>query len=909
MQEKRFDKNLPPRENKNIMEKEEKTENIKIVKTAKKRNPLLLLFGTFFAVILTLLILLAGLLVFCALDKKSPLAVLPPEFSAYIHTDSLYDAVNPLLDLEAAEVLLSSPQFTQYRKPFMDFRSSPLRTNRFLKILSSRKIDAALYGAMNNQKNFVASLDLSYLSFASRWAYLIFPRLNIKVPGLSYFPEEKVFQYQQGKTLIYAKAVKNLLIVSDRYELFAQAYQGQNESSYSDLQKDQLTKKTNQRIRLVVNAAPMAMLAAGNDPMLSGLARLISPETFSVVSFDITDSQIDVELSLPVHPDADRPTSLDGLVTKDSELPVLLTRLSGLTQYYTILNAGSLEELKNALFPLLPPEKNADGLWKTAEGACKSLFSLSLEDMLFSWSGKEFAVLGIEGKNDPVFAIQVKDEKKRAEIFDKIVSSFLIKDDTSLVLGGVRLPKLQLPGYLDSLLRLFGLTIPAPYYLLQDGFIYFSESSECLSAVYTSINDGKKLSANQNWKDVSAGRDSKSAVSLYYDLEHSSPFFLRSNDIFVKILKLYTIGRADFSVKSQNLTVSLKAVARRSGDLRSIAGYPIDLAGLPAQEIIAGSGKNPDRIFWLEDGHLVKSLELASLKVSEFDMNDSGWILGTGQKLSGGGVLWALTKNGALYLLDGQLKTVENFPVMFESNPSACGTAYGKEIVIPLEDSSLTFVDASGRGKMIPLELSGSVKSSPAVSGKTIAIYDKGFAGKIIQIEDAVIQSYQMDIPGIAFGSPAIVKDGSKTYTGIITQAGEVSVWSDGQMLEEFPFKVDGLFYTNLVAGEKCFYALSDSAVIYKIFLDGRVDVVKIPDASAKNATMAVLEPRKNGKKGLYICADGNVIYGFKENLELMTGFPLTGWGIPAFADANGDGELDLLAVTLNKKLVAWNLR
>ena len=68
----------------------------------------------------------------------------------------------------------------------------------------------------------------------------------------------------------------------------------------------------------------------------------------------------------------------------------------------------------------------------------------------------------------------------------------------------------------------------------------------------------------------------------------------------------------------------------------------------------------------------------------------------------------------------------------------------------------------------------------------------------------------------------------------------------------------------------------------------------------------------KNFRKdnaGIFICPDANTLYGFTENLELISGFPLVGYGIPAFADINGDKNLDCITITIDKKLNAWNLR
>ena len=70
----------------------------------------------------------------------------------------------------------------------------------------------------------------------------------------------------------------------------------------------------------------------------------------------------------------------------------------------------------------MPSTMNLTSLWTMGNTLCSAIFSASLEDIIFSWTGDEFAVLGIEGLNDPVFVMQVSDEKQRKQIFDKIIA-------------------------------------------------------------------------------------------------------------------------------------------------------------------------------------------------------------------------------------------------------------------------------------------------------------------------------------------------------------------------------------------------------------------------------------------------------------------------------------------------------
>ena len=148
----------------------------------------------------------------------------------------------------------------------------------------------------------------------------------------------------------------------------------------------------------------------------------------------------------------------------------------------------------------------------------------------------------------------------------------------------------------------------------------------------------------------------------------------------------------------------------------------------------------------------------------------------------------------------------------------------------------------------------------------------------------------------------------SVLYTGFINQAGNIFVWSDNILKKEFPKKLNGIFYSNLVSNGKYFYAVSSVGEIFRIDVNGNILSVKIPNINVKEGYLTVAS-QGNGVNNIYLTTDGNVIYGFNENLELLSGFPLAGCGTPVFTDVNGDKVLDCIVQTIDKKLNAWNLR
>ena len=139
-----------------------------MAKSSKKKNPFVkILLG----LSIFLVILIVSIVVWCiysAWDKQSSLSVLPVGYSTYLRTDSAWDAIDPMIDLQAADIFLSSPDFSQFREPFMALRGSTLRTNKLFTNLLSRRVDAGFYSDQNSNQSFCAIIDLGFLSAVTR---------------------------------------------------------------------------------------------------------------------------------------------------------------------------------------------------------------------------------------------------------------------------------------------------------------------------------------------------------------------------------------------------------------------------------------------------------------------------------------------------------------------------------------------------------------------------------------------------------------------------------------------------------------------------------------------------------------------------------------------------------------------
>lgn len=878
-------------------------------KKTKKKLPFILRFFRAIVIFLfAIIIVLFGWIGFSTINKISPLKALPDGYAVFIHTDSLWDAVAPVIDLKVADTLLADPSLSGYRALFMSLRSSELRNNAHVQTAFSRRADVAFY-THGNEANYIAVIDMSFLSAVTRLADIAGRFLNVE--NIVYVADSE-FPHFEFKTddgsAYYIKQRRNLVVVANTLELLMEAVLNDNETPYPKEEKELLTKKSSEPVRIVANAKKLAEQFAIGNEAASEITALLSDNSLSVISFGITDADIQIKAEFPFAIREGTRSSLVPLLQKNSALPALLTQLGGSVQYYTLLNAGSLSELKAAAFPLIQKTTDVERVWQRADSWCRRLFSLSLEDILFSWTGNEFAVLGIEGNTDPVFVVQIKDEAQRKNVFDAIFASFAIENNTNLILGGIRMPRIDMPPILRELLKSFKLELPRPYFFVLNNYIYFSESAQNIASIYNATKTRDMLARNESWKIVSKNQSAESTVSMYYNLERSVPFFIHNGTMLSDILKLYNIGRCDFSLKNSVLTCELSAIATQSTSMRLVPGFPIQLSGSSDFVLATEPGKNPGAVFWIEGGRIVKSLELASMKQMEFSLPEKGFIAPAAERSGGSGVLWAVTSNGAVYLLDRELSVVSrNFPVLTGVVPSAKPASLGKTLFIPVENSRIVVVKDDGTYTEIQLPLDGEIMSSPTVLGNTAAVYEKSFIGSIYLInKDGQISNLlnPLEIDGIGFDSPALMEASGAQYTAFITQAGLFYLFKDGVALAEFPVETHNVFYKNAVACGSFFFALAEDAELYRFALDGTYTSVKLPDATSAREGFISTD-----SSNVYVCADGNVVYGFTQSLELLPGFPVAGRGIPVIADVNGDKKGECIVLSFDKKLYAWDIK
>ena len=897
-------------------------------KKSKKKKPLALRIILFpFKIILILLIVILAWFTFCFFDKTPSLQALPKGFSLYVRSDSVWDTFNPLLDLDASLVFLSSPQMQDFREPFLEIKKSKLRENIFVQKALKRRIDFALYDFSAGEKSesfdeaeeksvlsAVGVLNAGVLAGATRLVPFVIEHFSFK--GFEIETHYNSYgKYYSVSDSVYFVIHKNLVVFTFDNSDVLKIMSFSNQKNYSEYERKILDEKLEEPLRIIADSSNLVQNFSSffENPQVSEILASLSDDEFAVINFGISQNDLYINAVLPLSLKEDDENPVLTLLKKDSDVPSLLPKLSDSIQYYTLINAGSLSELKNAAFALLPADKKAEETWKTADNTCRFLFRTPLDEILFSWTSDEFIAFGIEGKNEPVFGIKIADEQKRKEIFDTVFSSLILQTNDSLLVDGIRLPCIELPPFMLSIVNMFGVNVPRPYYLIADGFIFFSESPENLVSFNSALKKDSRISRNENWKKVSSKQSLYSTLSLYYNLERSIPFFVKGNSTLSKIIRLYNIGRFDVEIKDGNVTLTLQSATVENGSSLTIPGFPMTLGENADHYLVKSNAKNSNMIFYLEKDGTVNSLNCQTFEKNSISVNDVEYLVAASAETAkqNGGEVWALTKQGLCYLLDKNLLTVKGFPLLLGVSTLCRPTIYDSSLLVVGKDCVLYVVSPDGGIKEIQTSAEDNIRSTPSVMGEYIAFYEKGFFGGVHILKN--LEPYTpspLEIDGIAYDSPCLFSSAQNSYAAIVSQSGTLYVFDLAtlELVPGFPIELNDIFYLNVRSADGNIFAVSEQGTLYKVSLDKTVTWEKIPHFSAKEGFISVFDYDDDKKSEIFISGQGNMLYGFSSDMELLYNFPVSGFGNPVFTDLNGDNKKDCLVITFDNKLNAVNV-
>ena len=882
-----------------------------------------MVIGVLLFVIVALPLAVAGL---SFIGRISPDSVIPDTFELYISVPNTARLAENALHHKSLPDIMALAELAPFIPLINQIRNSGLTENSLVRLITGRRLKAALLP----EGRILAAWDAGIVSPLFR----LLPVLAraISVPGLFYVRSGVTshFEYRlDDGTFFFIAPHRNLLVASNNSPLFQSALDGSSRDG--DLIGAAARTFHSRDHDIAFLFSPDALIntleSGETDPQIISALNLLRFPGKVEMSVSIQPNQLDLTIITPL---GTNNAALQRIIERNSRVTPILAMIPWNTQYLTLLAAGNLSELldgASAIAGGTAAGPEFENNLRRADSAARMTLRMGLDELLFSWSGSQFAVFGLEGRPHPVIAIEISDEARRRSVFDRAFGTIFLTEDLRLNLDGNRIPRIQIPGFLNSLLSSLGVDMPSPFYTVQNNYLLVSESAETLLAAVNAVRRNEVLPRQELWRALSRDTAGPASISLFYSLDRSLPFFLRGNNELAAILRLYRQGLARISLENSVLRFSLSVIPGAGTGIVPVAGYPLELMDPAAG---AARGRPGNRLFNTARGRDTRLLvtrgnDVLAINPLDRSVRELRGFGSPGAALhaipqipasAGTGDLWVVDSNGNVNLVDSDLSSLRGFPLTTGIRLSSPPQAWGGRLFLSSEDGSVYTVDSGASVSRWRL-FSSALRSPPSFinwNNRTIVgLYPRDIIFGQIYLLDGdghPLPRWPVHIPGIAFGSPLLFTAqyaGTQTrlFAAFITQAGELAVYTEtAETLPGFPIELPGIFFLQPVFDGESLWLIESGGTLYRINLDAEVFSQEIPRLSVREEGYITTF---NGE--IFFTGEGNALHGYSRNFNSLDGFPLPVWGRPVIGDLFGDGQIKVAGIGMDNRLYMWQFR
>ena len=934
------------------------------VKKTYKHGFLYKIAVTFLTVIIIVVLCIGGFLAYSALDGAEPAVCVPQGFYAYATVPSAGAFLQKTVSVQTLDSLPAGQHTAKLQGSLRSLRISPVLSAKWFNFASNFRTDAAFY----SNGAYIICAKLGFRSAAVR-LFSVVVKYNTSLLS-SFLSMENLSRETENGFLywiydagngqkIYIGAYKDLLIGSSSHALFMQTIQT---TKVSETPQNVQTVKRFIRETKKAGADTFGILtdinyfteSIGKSPAYCNIIADLNFPEYTAVNIDLNDSALSASGNVRWD------TSSDGLKTilkTKSAVPGILSRLPKSIEYITLLKIGSpsfLFEHASSLFG-----KDILRSYENASKSCKLLFKKSIDELFFSWMGDEIGVFGTEHTDSPVFFVSVKNERRCRDAFNQILSSAFAQKDVSAVVDGLRIPRIEFPDIIKSLLHSFNTDLPTPFYVIQNGYVYLSQSAEALAALVNEVKSGNLLVKTENWKNITRAFSSETSVFAYYTVDRHVPSFLKNNRAMKSILKNY--GKGVVSVKlsaSQKINFEVYAQKTASHSLAEIAAFPYECAvKIQSRIYCAKSSANVPFAYWAS-GQSVYALNLADQSVHTLKLDDTAYVTVQTGKTDTVKAVWAVSARGTVYKTDYSLNPAQGFPVLTGERCTASPTIMQNTALIPVADKPLILFVESNAHTYYSDEMNAKLKNPPAVYETAAAAVPRSFDSSLylFNIEGKIADGFPVALNSISAVQGVLYKDDkAELHCAVLTEDGTFSLFrckpedkdstftgapvgtasttaadtanadgKDGEAGQSDEQAVSDSVYDDLCefsvalnapcksqpvysANLKMFFAVTDRGDLYKIDRNCRIiDKTAVKQKNAGSYTLTLIDLDGNGTDELLVSGGGNAIYAYTSQFIPIDGFPVSGTGTPCFIDADGDGKKELISCGIDNTIHAY---
>ena len=843
--------------------------------------------------------------------RIAPTSVIPDSFDLYVSVPDAGRLAGNVLGHEALPDIMDLAELAPLMATFNQVRNAGLAENRWIRLVTAGRLSAALLPGDRVLVAWDAGVVWPLLRFLPTLAR------GVNVPGLFYVRTGGNYRFEyrlDDGTVFFIGHRRNLLVVSNNESLFESVIDGTSRDGYP-IGHDASSR--NHDIAFLLSPQALTNILGGGaaDPQIVSALGLLDFPGKVEASLSIMPNQLNLNITTPLGTENE---ALRRIIERNSGATPIMAMIPRDAQYMTMLSAGGLRELLDAASAIAwgaSTGADFDDNVRRADSAARLTLRMSLEELLFSWTGSQFAVYGLEGRPHPVFAVQIADEGRRREVFDRAFGTIFLTEDVRLTLDGNRIPRIQLPGFLSSFLGFLGVDVPSPFYMVHNNHLLISESAETLLAAVNAVRRNEVLPRQELWRTLSRGNTGPTSISLFYSLDRSMPFFLRGNNELTAILRLYRQGLARLSLDDGLLRVSLSVIPGAGRGIVPVAGYPMDLGAAQARvgnRLYRISSGRESRLL-VTRGRDVLAIDPLDRSVRELRDFGSPNTVVHAIPQTAAGQAWVVDSLGNVGLVDMELESVRGFPISTGIRLSAPPKSWGGRLFLSGEDGAVYAVD-DGASVTRWASFSSALRAAPSFldfNNRTfVAVYPRDIIfGEIFAMDGAGVPlpGWPVLVPGIAFGSPLLFSAGrpARLFAAFITQAGDLVVHADtADMLPGFPIELDGVFFQQPVFDGESLWIIESGGTLFRVGLDGQVFSQRIPRLTVREEGHITV-----AGDGVFVTGEGNALHGYSLNFSSLYGFPLPVWGRPVIGDILGGRETEVSGVGMDNRLHMWRFR
>jgi hypothetical protein len=889
----------------------------------EKKNILVSISKVILIVIAVMALLFACLFTYYMITKEDIKKYVSKDFYLYVKVDSLSKAYNNLIDLKAADMILSGKDYSTIYKALLDFRSSKYSRNSLISSILDMKTSIII------DRNYSPTilLDLGLKSMLLKVSPIAAKFLEknsdfsiepIKKKG---YVTYKLFVYSSNESF-YVSIRNNLLFFSLSESSIDGLYESKN--SGNNIYDDEDYYHIQSQIRkdgmaeIYFNTKEIVDSFTRDNADLYNLIGKFKLDKRSSMSVNISNDGI--AMSSYTRSGTEDKTISDFLKNDANELSVV-KYLPDDTNICTSVNFKSFEEFyKLALY--LQDGKYDDTI-KKVDDACRLLLNIGIKDLLFSWVGDEIGAFTSNVSADPVIYARIKDRGKLDKVFDQLVASSLVDKSDNIVFDGVKMNKIKLPDFVQMIVRSFVKGFDTPFYIIKDDFIFFSMNGDALADMLKKYESDKTLPYDPVYKEITGKTSRKGNIFLYFNLGLSTPRFLQGNGMISDIIKLYEKGSMTINLNDDSMKVDFSAAGVNEKKTRLFSGFPKNVKEGISSPVVCRNvaGSNIDEMVYIrQDKRLVIS-----------DVNNNP-IDGFPAKIDGDSgcspmiiddSVYVFTDDGAIDRIDFKGTETSPYPIKTQYKGSFAPVLYGKNLVFFSNASKkLCLLDINdGKEKVFKFDFKSPLLSPPEIFNDFFLFYPKSFGGSVYVTDNEGNLEPGWDgveAGGIGYGTPvsADIDGNGLNEILFLTQAGNLNAWTfEGKPLEKFPVKLDGVFYIQPVVGKigpdgrKSLVCLDKDGKLFVISPNGEVELEKkIKDADSKDRNLMLFDVDKDGN-------DEMIIYGASNNLlcldnkgNELPGFPVKGSYRPDFTDFDSDGNYEMVTASFDKNIYVYSI-